>query len=208
MNLCACESKERRHGKGAGVHATQLSDTLVNESRRIRYMGEGSVAKKSHELVCKRGRGASAWGGCWCACYSAVRYTIFNRFRRISHMGEGSVAKEPHEPVCKRERGAWAWGGCWRACYSAVRCTIVNRSRRIRQLGEGSVAQKTMNLCACVSEEIGHGESAGEHATLLSDVLLSIGLGECPASACVSEERGSDLLMTGTDLLIGSKGTS
>ena len=65
-----------------------------------------------------------------------------------------------------------------------------------------------MNLCACVSEEIGHGESSGEHATLLSDVPPSLGLGESAASACVSEERGSDLLMTVTDILIGSNGTS
>ena len=61
-----------------------------------------------------------------------------------------------------------------------------------------------MNLCAC--EELGHGEGAGAHATLLSDVLWSIGLAESAACACripkhnrktetcVSEERDLHLL--------------
>ena len=30
MNLCASEGEERRHGEGAGVHATPLSDTLYS----------------------------------------------------------------------------------------------------------------------------------------------------------------------------------
>jgi hypothetical protein len=36
-------------------------------------------------------------------------------------------------------------------------------------MGEGSVAKKTMNLCAFVREERGHGEGAAVHGTLQSD---------------------------------------
>jgi hypothetical protein len=44
-------------------------------------------------------------------------------------------------------------------------------------MDDGLVAgEKPMNLCACVSEERGHGEGAGGHATLLSDTLQSVGL--------------------------------
>ena len=60
-----------------------------------------------------------------------------------------------------RGQGTRKWRGC--RCFSAVRYTIFNWSHRIRHMGEGSVVKKTMNLCACVSEQRDHVEGAGVH---------------------------------------------
>jgi hypothetical protein len=43
--------------------------------------------------------------------------------------------------------------------------------------------ENPMNLCACESEERGHGVSAGVNATLLSGTLYSMGLAEFNARA-------------------------
>ncbi len=48
-----------------------------------------------------------------------------------------------------------------------------------------------MHLCPCVRKERGDGEGAGVHVTMLSDVIYSIGPTGCVASACGSEEKGS-----------------
>jgi hypothetical protein len=62
--------------------------------------------------------------------------------------------------------------GGYRRCeyYSAVRYTMVNRSRGESAAGRAKVwlRKKSMDLCACESEEREYGVGAGANTTLLS----------------------------------------
>ena len=65
------------------------------------------------------------------------------------------------------EKGCW-WGERLRA---------KGGGRRSLPHISWSARKKNMNLCACLSEERGHGKGAGAHATLLSVVRYTIVFG-------------------------------
>ena len=62
-------------------------------------------------------------------------------------------------------------------CWWGERLRAKGGGRRSFAHTRCSGRKKTMNLCACVGEERGHGKGAGAHATLLSVVRYTIVFG-------------------------------
>ena len=69
----AGQSRVQVSGKWRGCRRySTVMCTIMNRSHRSRHICEGSVANKTYEPVRMGERGAWAWAGCWCACYSTL----------------------------------------------------------------------------------------------------------------------------------------